>query len=353
MYIYIYTSSSSGNSWETRACPWQGVEEGADRINHSLGAEVDAKRIPDQSTPNSVPSGNGTIPLNPSPEVVIALSRGTAPVINGVKYAKTGKNDVLSKIVYGQATVLCSVLGANLRMEVIEGYLRRVWKSLDIDEICFVRKGVYIVCFNSLDDQLTVVQKGVYYFDNKPLLVKPWNQEMDINTEAITSLPIWVKLLDLDIKYWGMAGLSKLGSASGIPIKTDKFTMELNYARLLIDILVEGAFPEFIHFVNDHDVVVQADLLRDERCTQPQGEVNDTRNQCQGTDTENFITEDIKIFLQERNIGVIGLLETKFKEKNVEMAATKLFQGWYWQHNFHLNTKGRIWIAWRPRQYNV
>jgi len=105
-----------------------------------------------------------------------------------------------------------------------------------------------------------VVQKGVFYFDNKPLLVKPWNQEMDINTETITSLPIWVRLLDLDIKFWGMASLNKLGSTLGIPIKTDKHTMEktrLSYARLLIDIPVEGSFPEFIDFVNDQDLVVR------------------------------------------------------------------------------------------------
>ena len=77
---------------------------------------------------------------------------------------------------------------------------------------------------------------------------------MDINTETIASLSIWVRLLDLDIEFWGMASLSKLGSSLGIPIKIDKHTMEktrLSYARLLIDIPVDGLFPEFIDFVND------------------------------------------------------------------------------------------------------
>ena len=98
------------------------------------------------------------------------------------------------------------------------------------------------------------MQKGVFYFDNKPLLVKPWNQEMDIKTETITSLPIWVSLPALDINFWGMASLSKLGSILGIPIKTNEHTREktrLSYARLLIDIPMEGSFPESIDFVND------------------------------------------------------------------------------------------------------
>ncbi|KAJ8421928.1 hypothetical protein Cgig2_033668 [Carnegiea gigantea] len=113
-----------------------------------------------------------------------------ASIINGLKCAKIATEDVTPKIEYWQLAILCSVLGANPPLEVMKGYLRRVWKTLDIDKICLVKKGVFIVRFNNLDDQLTVVKRGVYYFDNKPLLVKPWNPEMDINTEAITSLPI-------------------------------------------------------------------------------------------------------------------------------------------------------------------
>jgi len=107
---------------------------------------------------------------------------------------------------------------------------------------------------------MNVVKKGVYYFDNKPLLVKPWNPGMEINTESVSSLPIWVRFLDLDIKYLGLSSLGKLGSILGIPIKTDRYTLEktrLHYARLLIDIKLDEAFPDFIEFVNDQDVVVR------------------------------------------------------------------------------------------------
>ena len=63
--------------------------------------------------------------------------------------------------------------------------------------------------------------------------------------------------------------------------------------------------------------------------------------------------EDLKIFLQEKRIGLIGMLETKVKERNVNKVATRLLQGWHWQHNFQLNAKGRIWVAWRPGFYQV
>ena len=69
-----------------------------------------------------------------------------------------------------------------------------------------------------------------------------------------------MRFLDLDIKYWGLTSLGKLGSILGIPIKTDRFTLEktkLHYARLLIDIKLKDSFPDFIEFVNDYDVVVR------------------------------------------------------------------------------------------------
>ena len=69
---------------------------------------------------------------------------------------------------------------------------------------------------------------------------------MDLNTEAIKSLPLWVQFPNLDVNYWGLESLSKIGSILGIPIKTDRYTKEksmIKYARLMIEISLEGHFP--------------------------------------------------------------------------------------------------------------
>jgi len=83
---------------------------------------------------------------------------------------------------------------------------------------------------------------------------------MEINTEAITSLPIWVRFPELDIKYWGLHSLSKIGSMLGIPLKTDGFTkdkMMLRYARMRVEMSLEGQFPEFIEFPNEKRVLIR------------------------------------------------------------------------------------------------
>lgn len=81
---------------------------------------------------------------------------------------------------------------------------------------------------------------------------------MDLNTEAISSLPMWVQFL------WGLASLSKIGSILGIPLKTDKYTKEktfLKYAKVLIDIPLDREFPEYLEFINEHGVLTRQSVI--------------------------------------------------------------------------------------------
>ena len=63
--------------------------------------------------------------------------------------------------------------------------------------------------------------------------------------------------------------------------------------------------------------------------------------------------EDVCSFLYNNKVGIIGLLETEVKDKNVDKVVGKTFPGWLWQHNFEYDTKGRIQIAQKPSSYNV
>ncbi|VFQ79134.1 unnamed protein product [Cuscuta campestris] len=63
-----------------------------------------------------------------------------------------------------------------------------------------------------------------------------------------------VKFPDLDLKYWSMAGLSKLGSAIGKPIRRDKTTAtrsKLGFARILLEVGMKQDFLEMIQFLDE------------------------------------------------------------------------------------------------------
>ncbi|KAJ8432350.1 hypothetical protein Cgig2_021120 [Carnegiea gigantea] len=177
-------------------------------------------------------------------------------IINGVRCAQIEKSDVEIEIQYWQNAVLCAVMGANPPFEVMKGFLTRIWAKFTIDRILYVRKGMFLVRFDTLQDKLAVEKRGVYFFDSKPMLVKGWNPTMDLHTETIRSLPIWIQLHSLDIKYWGMESLISWAS----PLKTDKLTKDkqvIRYARLLVEMQIDGPFPEYIEFFNEEGVLTR------------------------------------------------------------------------------------------------
>jgi len=64
----------------------------------------------------------------------------------------------------------------------------------------------------------------------------------------------------LDIKFWGNESLSKIGSILGIPLKTDRYTGErmlIKYAHLLIDMPLDGQFPDYIEFFNEEGILIR------------------------------------------------------------------------------------------------
>ena len=63
----------------------------------------------------------------------------------------------------------------------------------------------------------------------------------------------------LELKYWDLDCLSKLGSVLGVPLRTDQHTKDktyLQYTRLLIDIRLNQEFPDYIEFLKDHGVLI-------------------------------------------------------------------------------------------------
>ncbi|KAJ8436135.1 LOW QUALITY PROTEIN: hypothetical protein Cgig2_033630 [Carnegiea gigantea] len=219
---------------------------------------------------------------------------------------------------------------------------------------------------------------------------------MDLHTEDIKSLPIWVQLPELDIKFWGNESLSKKGSCLGIPLKTDKYTKDrtmLNYARLLIDISLDNPFPNYIKFFNEDDVLIRQNVtyewkpIKCSHCkmfgheeascrkeiglrTEWRPKQKDTQggnmSELHSSDKEKAarqplqsesqaIRELINPFqvLDMAEIGMIGLLETKIKMENDSKIAARAFPGWNWDNNSTPNIKGRIWIACHPRPYEV
>ena len=97
------------------------------------------------------------------------------------------------------------MIGINPPIQVMEGSVRRVWRKFNVDKVAVISKGVYRVQFNAMDSRISVLQ-GYYFFDSKPVIMKPWHPDLALDKESSQSLPIWVQL-KLGLKYWGRENL--------------------------------------------------------------------------------------------------------------------------------------------------
>ena len=152
------------------------------------------------------------------------------------------------------------MLGSNPPFEIVKMFIKKFWAQYEIDQIMQVRKGLFLVRFVHLTDKIIVEKRGFYFFGNKPFVVKGWNADLELNIDHMKTLPLWVRLPNLELKYWGLSSLSKIGSLIGHPNKTDRFTKSksmIQYARLLIEVPIEGPFPNHVDFFNEKGQLIR------------------------------------------------------------------------------------------------
>ncbi|XP_070032037.1 uncharacterized protein LOC142168088 [Nicotiana tabacum] len=83
------------------------------------------------------------------------------------------------------------------------------------------------------------MQAGPYSYHNKPFILQNWEIEFHFDPKCITTIPLWVHFPSLPVGYWTADVLSKVASAIGTPMYTDRYTTDLNkisYARVLVKV---------------------------------------------------------------------------------------------------------------------
>ena len=147
--------------------------------------------------------------------------------------------------------------------------------------------------------------------------------------------------------------MSKIVSLIGIPIKTDKYNREktmLKYTRLLVEVPIDGPFPENVEFFNEHDMLIcewipckcahcgmyghteevckKKNATRKEwrRVQQPQPPDTATSNQVPNTRVDSLVLSQRDLQQRKSNINN---LQHKFH-------TTMLFKHWKLKQKYHM-----------------
>ncbi|KAL9227984.1 hypothetical protein vseg_003612 [Gypsophila vaccaria] len=108
-----------------------------------------------------------------------------------------------------------------------------------------------------------VLKAGHFLFDNKPLIVNPWSEDMELHKTAVKVVPVWVQLNGLPIKFWGKS-LPKIAGLVGKFIQTDKATehkTKLAYARTMVEMSVDQQCPDQLKFMDEVGIVQTVEVI--------------------------------------------------------------------------------------------
>ncbi|XP_062104089.1 uncharacterized protein LOC133815249 [Humulus lupulus] len=180
----------------------------------------------------------------------------------GNKKVKIDQADIEEEVNYWKPSIVGYVAGANPPLNVIDGFVRRMWKN-DVVKVGMLSHGVFIIRFQNLEQRDKVLNGGFIFFDKKPFIMKPWNSIDDFTKENVDIVPTWIQVRGLDIKYWGEASLFKIVGQIGKPIQVDDITKHrdrLLYPRVLIEVSLAQDFPSKITFTDEFDHDVELDV---------------------------------------------------------------------------------------------
>ncbi|XP_062118626.1 uncharacterized protein LOC133832274 [Humulus lupulus] len=176
----------------------------------------------------------------------------------GQKIAQLDIEEIEVEASFWNSALICVVIGANPPLPVFEGFINRMWGKFGIDRIERMNSGYTMVKFRDEATPDMILEAGVIHFDRKPVILRPWAIDIE-NLKSIKSVPVWIRLPDLGLQYWGTKCLSALVSTIGKPIMIDKVTKDqsmIKFARILVDMEISETLPKFINYINERGQVM-------------------------------------------------------------------------------------------------
>ncbi|XP_060179602.1 uncharacterized protein LOC132609567 [Lycium barbarum] len=182
-----------------------------------------------------------------------------SPVVN----VKITMDDIQEEVVFWRIAVVCYILGSKPPLTVIKGYFRHIWRALGVDKVAQVNRGIFLVRFDCMEDRNKATDERIQMFDRKPIVMKGWELDVEMNKTMVEKVPVWVRLEGLELKYWGQTALMKIASLIGKLVKIDSaknMRERLIYARIMVEVTLNQACPDFVMFENEKGQIIEQEV---------------------------------------------------------------------------------------------
>ncbi|XP_060190454.1 uncharacterized protein LOC132619624 [Lycium barbarum] len=205
--------------------------------------------VPEQEQPPPQRGWTNQFAGNRSAKNGMALSFIPPEMVNGKVVVKMVQAEIEQEIEKWSRVLIVYVVGETPSYNYMKRFIGQTWASVSEPAVYYHDGGYYIVRFQSKDEMNEILYSGPYSINNKPLIIKPWAPDFDLNDEFLTEIPLWVTFPKLLMSFWSCPALSRLASAIGIPLYAEECTTKqtrVSYARMLIQANVTKPLPDTV-----------------------------------------------------------------------------------------------------------
>lgn len=129
-----------------------------------------------------------------------------------------------------------------------------------MDKTIPIKKGIFVIRFLNKETLNKALNVKNLMLDKHPVIVKQWEDDMDMAKINLVTVPTWIQLPNLPIRHWGSNCLAKIVELVGKPIKPDLATQHkerLAYARYLVEVPMDARLPDYITFENKKGEIME------------------------------------------------------------------------------------------------
>jgi len=136
----------------------------------------------------------------------------------GHQYASIPRSVILSNVDKWNNTLVGYVVGDKPFYSQLKGCVGRLWKLSCSLEIHSRENGYFFFKFGSKDECDRVLNQGPWLFDGRLIILKSWSENIALERDLLSSIPIWVRFPNLHLKLWSNTAISYMASLIGTPL---------------------------------------------------------------------------------------------------------------------------------------
>ncbi|XP_059658632.1 uncharacterized protein LOC132304955 [Cornus florida] len=163
------------------------------------------------------------------------------------------EEDVVNEIAFWKSSVVGYVMGKKPYYPYFKAFVAKYWAK-DFT-LVYLKDGFFMVRFKNGEDVSKVLSQ-IHTFEGRPVIMKRWNKNVNLQKEILETVPVWLRIHDLPVHCHNEKSVSKVCSSFSKPIYIDKpetHTDKGIFVRVMVEVEVtEDSMAIDIHGVDCH-----------------------------------------------------------------------------------------------------